>query len=231
MSETPTTGGDPSGVDDRPIPEFVDWIVAGLLALVGLATAVGGVGILSDVDRSEIREAVAEEQPETDALTGPEIVDVLHSLATWTGVGLVVTGVLLIGAGVGYVLLRRQMAAGERTGTVAANAVLGAAVTAVLSFVPLSQIAGGFVAGYLEQEGSRRPVVTGALSGVLSLVAVLVPATFAVGGAVSGLYDVGEGGLATFVVGAFLVGAAIVLVIVAGLGALGGFLGKTAAED
>lgn len=54
------------------------------------------------------------------------------------------------------------------------NAVVGAAVTVVLSFTGVSPLLGGGVAGYLQREGRRRGATVGALSGALAALPSLV---------------------------------------------------------
>lgn len=104
-------------------------------------------------------------------------------------------------------------------GNFALNAVLGAAVGALLSFVPFSPLLGGAVAGYLQGGDERVGAKVGAAAGVLAalpLVALLlavglfVPVGPDAGGAVAALL---------FVLVALLFGA----VYVVGLSAAGGW--------
>ena len=50
------------------------------------------------------------------------------------------------------------------------NAVVGAVVTVVLSFLPFSPTVGGFVSGYLQRGGVREGAKAGGLSGLFSMV-------------------------------------------------------------
>jgi len=109
------------------------------------------------------------------------------------------------------------------------NALIGAVVTVLTTFTGISPVIGGAVAGYLNQRDGAK---VGALSGVLSAVPLLgllflVGSFFAflpfVGG---GMMD-GMGGLvgaAGFLIAVFVF--AVVLVITAVLGALGGYVGE-----
>lgn len=223
------------GRDDRPVPAAVDWILGALFVLVGLASAAGGAALLAAIDRSAIREAVVEEDVQSDVLTDAEIVDVAQAATTWGGVGLLVLGAVLVLGGIAYVLMRRRThrraAAGESVSHYGGNAVLGAVAAIVLSFVPFSQVAGGFLAGALERGGDRRSLGVGALSGVLSVAPLLVLLAFALGGVAAGLLGVGESAWALLVVAGLLLTLGTLATIGAGLGALGGFLGGRLAGD
>lgn len=223
------------GWNDRPVPAAVDWILGVLFVLVGLASALGGAALLAAIDRSDVREAVAEEDVQSDVLTDPEIVDVVQATMTWSGVGLLVLGALLVLGGIAYALLRRRThrraTAGEDVNHHGGNAVLGAVAAIVLSFVPFSQAVGGFLAGALERGSDRRSLGVGALSGVLSVVPLLVLLAFALGGAAVGLLNVGEGAWALLVVAGLLLTLGILATIGAALGALGGFLGGRLAGE
>ncbi|MFC7155452.1 DUF5518 domain-containing protein [Halomarina halobia] len=112
------------------------------------------------------------------------------------------------------------------------NAAIGAVVTVVLSFVPLSPILGGAVAGYLQRGGRREGASVGALSGVFAslplVIALLLLSSFlAVVPALDAVTPaVGAIGVA-LAVGAFLAVAAVAAL----LGALGGFLGVYVREE
>lgn len=232
MESSPSSesaAADPERTDGRSIPEAVDWIVGALLVLVGLASVLGGAALVYAIDRPAIREAVANEEIQSDVLSDAELVDVTQATATWSAAGLVATGAILLVAGLAYVAVRRRAhrraAADEPASHFGANAVLGAVVTAVLSFLPFSPVLGGIAAGYLEHDTSERVTTVGALSGVLAAIPVLVLSAFASGGVVEGLLGVGEGELALVVAAALLLTLGVVVAVVAGLGAIGGFLG------
>jgi hypothetical protein len=236
MGSTPTTerGATAERLGLRPVPAVVDWIVGALLALVGLAAALGGTAMFVAIDRSEIREAVANEDVQSDVLTDPELVDVTQSLATWTSVGLIAIGAVLVVTGLGFAVLRhrahRRVAPGEPVSSYRANALYGAIVTVVLSFVPLSQVLGGLVAGYLEAANSDRVLGVGALSGVLSVAPALALLAFVMGGVVAGLLGVAAGAFALLVAAALLFTAALLAAFGAALGAFGGYAGGRIAD-
>ncbi|WP_254545295.1 DUF5518 domain-containing protein [Halomarina pelagica] len=103
------------------------------------------------------------------------------------------------------------------------NAIIGAVLTVVTAFVPLSPLLGGGVAGYLHRETREIGARVGALSGVLASVPLLFVA--------SRLWPITAAGFSAAFVGAF----AVVLVVLSlayavGLGALGGYVGSHIAE-
>ena len=213
----------------RPVPAVVDWLVGALLIIVGLAFALGGAALFTVIDRSEIREALVDAETDPDPLTLQELVDVSATTGTWSSVGLIVLGVLAVLVGLGYVFrrgrARRRARAGEAVSSYGANALLGAIVAVVLSFVPFSQVLGGIVAGYLERATSTRDVSAGALSGFLTVVPLLFVSIFVLVGGVIGLLDIGEPGFALAASAALLLSLAILATLSAALGAIGGWLG------
>jgi len=98
------------------------------------------------------------------------------------------------------------------------NALIGGIVGIVLSFVPLSTVLGGAVAGYLEDNPPERSLRVGVLAGIV----MFVP--FALFVVVALLFFGFAGAPAFFgVVGLFVLLFSAVYTI--GLGALGGYLG------
>jgi hypothetical protein len=116
------------------------------------------------------------------------------------------------------------------------NALVGAVVSVVVSFVPFSPVLGGAVAGYLQagdsSDGLRVGAVAGFLAGIPILVAALALA-FVLGfvgfGAMTMDPQAGAGTLlfAVFGVVATLLGALYTV----GLSAAGGWLGNYVATD
>jgi hypothetical protein len=105
------------------------------------------------------------------------------------------------------------------------NAVIGAVVTVVTTFIPFSPVLGGAVAAYLQESGQSASVKVGAISGLVASIPFVLfvlflgslfpflPA-FGTPGAVAGLFGI-------FLVFAILTGALYTI----GLSALGGYLG------
>lgn len=111
------------------------------------------------------------------------------------------------------------------------NALLGAVVTIVLSFVPFSPVLGGGVAGFLQGTDRRAGVRVGAVSGAIASVPILL-VIFAVAFFVPvgvAVADVGIG-LPVLVILILLTVLVLALVYGAGLSALGGYAGAVLAE-
>jgi hypothetical protein len=200
---------------------WIDWLVAGLLALEGLVVAWFGVTVAGDVDRAFAEEVAAEFLSGPDAasfpLTEPEFADAVYAVATWAGWGLAVAGVLTVAAGIWFrryrVDVRDQLAAGRPAPRWHAP-LLGGLLGTALVFVPLVQVLAGVVAGALSD---RSATLDGALSGVVfGAPAYAVWAAVVVGVLVAGLPSV-----ALALVFLFL----IYFVVDVVLGAVGGLVG------
>lgn len=118
-----------------------------------------------------------------------------------------------------------------RRRSILVNALIGAVVTVVVSFVPFSPILGGGVAGYLQHGSREEGVKVGAISGVIATIPVvlgvlLIASFFAIVPAGMGSVRFALGGLVLALV-TFLVAG----VYTVGLGAVGGYLGAYLAED
>lgn len=208
---------------------IVDWLVAALLLLGGLISAVGGYFLFLIANREAIAQAVADGSLQSDVLTPTELVEVTYAVTWWGGLGLAVTSLLLIVAGVGYLAVstrsRRDAAHGIVTAATGANAIVGAVVTVVTSFVPLSPILGGVVAGYLQRNDRR----TGATAGALSGLAVTLPMTVLFGFLVVGLATVSLD-IALLAGVVMLIALLVTGIFTVALSALGGYLGVVVGE-
>ncbi|QCC49539.1 DUF5518 domain-containing protein [Halobellus limi] len=232
-------GEDTGPSEDGPqLPEVVDWIVATIIALAGVALTVGGSALTFVVDRDLIEAGVESGQItviifERD-LTEAEMLEVTLEVVTWTGWGLLLTGIGLVLFAIGYVIVRhrtyRQTPETESAGSYRSYAVLGAVATGILSFLPFSPVIGGGAAGYLERYGTGRTVSVGALSGFLAMVPVLVLLVFVTIGLYAGLATVQYSGLGIVTAAAMLFALLFTAAYGAGLGALGGFAGGRVAE-
>ncbi|MHB9287024.1 DUF5518 domain-containing protein [Halobacteriales archaeon Cl-PHB] len=211
----------------HPLPGFVHWLVGALLAIGGLALLVGATALTFVVDRELIAEGVATGQVES-TLTDAQTVEVAGAVSTWTGIGLFLTGGLLVLVAVAYVLAQRRR--GEDGSYFWTSAVLGAVVSGVLSFVPFSPVLGGAAAGYLEQPTSDRTVAAGAASGLVAMAPVMVITAFVLVGVSLGLLAADLSGLALLVGVVILLTIAFVAAVGAGLGALGGYVGGRFAD-
>lgn len=216
-------------------PSVVDWLLATVVALSGLAIIAAGSALSFAVDRSVIAEMVAEGNLRMDLLSNADTIEVGVAVGNWTGFGLIITGGIMVVAAVAYAVVRRNArVAAEEVGKprsdYAANALLGAVVSALVSFVPFSPAFGGGVAGYLERGESERTVGVGALSGVILMAPLLGLLLFLTVGLLQGLLTVEAGALALAVGAAMLMAMLVVAVAGAGLGALGGYVGGKLAE-
>jgi len=112
------------------------------------------------------------------------------------------------------------------------NAVIGAVVAIVLSFVPFSPVLGGAVAGYL-QEGSRRDgIEVGAYAGIITSIPLIL-IFFVFASVFAFLPFMGSEGLAVGAAGivVLLIAFAFVLVYGVALSALGGWVGNYVVTD
>lgn len=123
----------------------------------------------------------------------------------------------------------------SNTRSAALNAVIGGVVGVITSFVPLSPILGGGIAGYL-QDGTREAgLKVGAGAGLVMLLPVILLAfvlmTMLGLGGISAAYGghMGVTPVALIVVGLFVVTISAVYTV--GLSALGGYLGVYVREE
>lgn len=111
------------------------------------------------------------------------------------------------------------------------NALIGAVVTVVVSFVPFSPVIGGGVAGYLQHGSREEGVKVGAISGVIATIPVvlgvlLIASVFTIVPSGTGGLGLAVGGLVLALVVFLLAG-----IYTVGLGAVGGYLGAYLAEE
>lgn len=109
------------------------------------------------------------------------------------------------------------------------NAVLGAAVTVVLSFLGVSPLLGGGVAGYLQRGTRTDGAKVGALSGAIATLPVLLFAVLFVGVFAVAVVGGVPGGPELVIL--LLVAFPFVVVWHVGLGAVGGYLGVYVYEE
>ena len=233
-TEDTTSRERPSHDFARPLPEYVDWVAAVLIALGGLGLAVGGSALTFVVNRGLLEEGVETGQVTVVGLEGEltdaEALVVAERIVDWTGIGLVVTGIALVAFAVGYVVVRHR--AHGRAGpdqppeSSRAYAVAGAVATGVLSFIPFSPVLGGGIAGYLEHYDGGRSVRVGALAGFLAMVPAVSTLAFVAVGLFAGLSAVPAAGLEVVVFLAMLLAVLFVAAYGTGLGALGGYVGR-----
>jgi hypothetical protein len=198
----------------------------------------GGSAVLWASDENMIASAIAEGVADgsitSDVLTPAQLTAVATSTAYWIGIGLVVTGLLTTVVAVAYAVGRyRTRQSGEPASPrerLLSNSLLGAVATGILSFVPVSPILGGAVAGHLHGKADGSSTTAGAVSGLLAALPLVSFLLFLTVGLFTGLSaaDVELGvvvalGMAIAVVGSLL--------YFAGLGAIGGYLANLLADD
>lgn len=201
--------------------QSVDWVVSVLLVLTGGVLVYGGAVLYWATDRATLLRWVADGRLRSDVLSAAELVEVTNALGVGGGIGLALTGGVLVAAGVAFHLLesraRRQF---EATGTAAPNvvasAILGAVVTIVTSFLVLSPILGGAAAGFVHQRRGGNSYRAAVLSGLFAAVPVVV-----LFGVVVAAVAAESVRLAPLVGGVLVVAVATIV----GLSAVGGFLG------
>ncbi|WP_049930223.1 hypothetical protein [Halosimplex carlsbadense] len=220
----PMTEGSTDGRD--PVPAAVDWLLGIVTGLIGLALTGVGAVMYARVDRALLTDIIMSEEVEVNGLTPAEAVTAGVPFVDWFAAGLAVTGLVLVAVAAAFVVARRRTRRrvaleGGTTATFRACAIYGAAVTALVSFIPGAAVAGGGAAAYLYGDsGLRIGAVAGLVGWVLS-----VPLLVAVaGGLLAGADAIGQLAGAVVLVGIIVVAELIALAINAGLGAAGGWL-------
>lgn len=204
-----------------------DAIVALLIAVPGLGAAAAGVAVYRTADAATAEEIVADMEVTATTMTDAELVDAIHSLMVWGGIGLAVTGAVLVVAGVAFAAYSRRLRRGrEATALVIDDrivlAVVGAAVSAVTSFVPFSPLVGGGVAGYVRRGSSGDALRIGALAGL----ALAAPYALLLGFLAGGAFAANAVTLGLLIVAMLAVSSAISVV----LSAIGGYAGLVIAD-
>ena len=102
---------------------------------------------------------------------------------------------------------------------------MGAVVTVVTSFVPLSPILGGVVSGYLGGGDGADGTRVGAYAGLVAAVPLTILVLSLLGGFVIVAIELGLGGIAVFVALAVVFASLVAVAYLVGLSALGGYIG------
>lgn len=223
--DTSTGNGIQQGIS--PLSQSVDWFVSLLLALVGGILVYGGVILYAATDRATLARWVADGRLMSDVLSDAELIEVTSALGVGGGIGIAITGGMLVVAGVAFHRIeRRARRQFEATGTVAPNvvgsAILGAFVTIVTSFLVVSPVIGGAVASYVDRQRNGSGYKAASLSGVFAAVPVVV-----LFGVIIAAVAVGSPRLAPLVGGVFLVAVAAIV----GLSTLGGYISTSLARE
>jgi len=221
----PVTKASTEGRD--PVPGGVDWLLGAVAAALGLVLTAVGIGLYARVDRAVIAEFVTAESTEVNGLTTAEAIAAGVPFVNWFSAGLAVTGLGLVVAATKFVRARRRTrrrvaSEGGTTATFWASAVYGAAVTALVSFVPGAGLVGGGLAAYLRENGSGARV--GGAAGLVGWVLTVPLLAFLAAGLLAGASaaDMVGGGI---VIAGIVAGSELVaLAFNVGAGALGGYV-------
>lgn len=113
----------------------------------------------------------------------------------------------------------------------AVNALIGAVVTIVFTFIPFSSVLGGAIAGYLEGGELGDGVRVGAFSGLIATVPMIIVFFFI--GSIFSFGLMGTGGPRMLAMGgAFvLIGFLFAAIYIIGLSAVGGAVGAAIKDD
>lgn len=221
---------DQMGTDTEPPTAFdrtIDWVVGAVLGIAGVVVALGGTALYYGATRPRVADIVADAEFQSEMLTEAEAIDTLVALGQWTGMGLVVTGALVVLFGIAVVVVHGRARRANRRTPPWILGIVGALVGSVLSFIPLSPAFGGATAAYLDPNHDANGLGTGALAGLFAFLPVLAISVFAAVGAF-----VGAPADATVAVVAVL---GIVVVIAAlyyvGVSAVGGYIGMKFRDD
>ncbi|WP_276259404.1 DUF5518 domain-containing protein [Haloglomus litoreum] len=221
-SDTTLSSGADADTGSEPL-RFVDWLTAGVLALVGLAFVLGGAALLLWTDPETVTRLVADGTIRSDVLGPAALTDLVVLTAWWSGAGLVGTGLgtWLVG---GWFVAARRRERREGVRGVRTNAIVGAVTSAVFGFVPFSPVLGGAVAGYLQRGDRDVGLRVGGLSGLLAALPVVVVLLFVFVGLVAGA--TGSEALPVVAVAAAVTAVALLFALLfsVGLGAAGGLL-------
>lgn len=218
------TSDNADGTPPVLLRKSADWILSILLVVVGLGAGAVGLAVRGAANRDRISELVADETIQSDVLTEAELVDALYNLAWWGGLGLAVTGGLIAVVGVAYLAYRSRVRDRPHgSPDTLSVGVIGAVVTAVLSFIPFSPVVGGGVAGYLQRGDAGAGARVGAVAGLIATLPVAVLLGFLVAGFVAS----GAG----FVAGIAAVALGVSALFAVALSALGGYLGVYLADE
>ncbi|MCU4718686.1 DUF5518 domain-containing protein [Halapricum hydrolyticum] len=224
---------------DEPLARFVEWFVTGMLVLGGLAVAAIGLAVYGGADRAWIAQLVAEGRIESTELTNAELIDVTYALAWWLGIGLLVTGLLLVLGGIGFLAYRRRARARHaehhEADSIASpdtltNAVAGGIVTVLTSFVPFSPVVGGLVSGYLQATDRTDGIRVGAYAGLVVAAPLVLLFLFLVGAAAVVATELSLAVPALVGIAGLTVGLLVAVAYLVALSALGGYLGVAVSE-
>lgn len=107
------------------------------------------------------------------------------------------------------------------------DGLIGGTVAAVLSFLPLSEVLGGGIAGYLNHGTGRNGVVAGAIAGLVAFLPYLLVGLYLAASPGIALPEPDLGLSRAYIIAG---AASVAFVYVMGLSALGSLLGNTLSD-
>lgn len=211
--------------ETQPMSRTLEWAVSVFLVLSGSVFAIGGFLLSEFADIGRITSWVEAGRITSTDMTDPELIDAVYAMIWGSGIGLVATGALLVIAGAAFFgfqtrARRRFEVTGIASPSIVGNAILGALITIVGSFVPFSPVLGGAVSGHLQGGSESGAVRTGLLAGLFAAVPVAV--TF---GVITWSLVDSATGLTPIVLAILGISLVLSLAYMVGLSGLGGFLG------
>lgn len=225
QDETVAGDDDPAGIPPEITPgtrRLIDWITVFALALVAICGTFGGAIMVLVGDRDTIAELVEDEMVQSDVLSEEALIDVAHAFVIWGGYGLAAAGIVVLLAAILLAAYRLRLDRETSDGTVpvpsmSANALVGAVVAGIFSFLPFSVVIGGGAAGYLEYDDRWAGLHAGILTGVF----IGIPLSVFLASLAIGMFSTGQPLVGLVVLAGLLFG----LLFTIAMSALGGFVG------
>jgi len=156
----------------------IDWAIGAVLGVVGILLTLTGAALYSTSSYAVLRGVMQNAEFESDVLTEAQAIDILVALGQWSGIGLVVTGIILGALGAAVVVLHGRARQNNETTPAWILGVAGAIVSVVLSVIPLSPVLGGATASYLDSDQTASGLGTGTLAGVIGSLPFLLVTIF-----------------------------------------------------
>ncbi|SEW29291.1 DUF5518 domain-containing protein [Halobacterium jilantaiense] len=178
-TEKPPDDEPGDGVSRLAFSRTIDWGIGAVLWVFGTLVALSGGVLYASSSSAVVTAVIRNGEFESEVLTEAEAIDILVGLGQWGGIGLLVTGVLLVAFGVTVVVVHGRVRESDEATPAWVLGVAGAMVSGLLSFIPFSPVIGGGVAGYLDSDQSASGLGPGMLAGVIGSLPLLTITVFA----------------------------------------------------